>query len=62
MNGWGGAREGAGRKVGWRKENSCRRKNRSLVAFDDEWQIIKKFAELVKSGEKDKARQFVDQF
>ena len=49
----GGKREGAGRPVGWRKGFSERRPRRQLVAFDEEWLLIKKFAELVKT---DKAR------
>lgn len=45
----GGKREGAGRPVGWRKAISERRPRRQLVAHDDEWALIKRFAELVKS-------------
>jgi len=58
---WGGAREGAGRKVGWRKENPNPRKNHSLLAHEDEWQLIKKFADLVKHGNKDKAEKILSQ-
>ena len=60
MNGWGGKREGAGRKVGWRKDFSMKRPRRQLVAFDDEWQLIKKFADEVKNGDKDKCKNFVE--
>lgn len=58
----GGARPGAGRKVGWRKGYSEERPRRQLRAHDDEWQLIKKFADLVKYGDKEKARQILNQF
>ena len=58
----GGARPGAGRKVGWRKGYSEKRKVRSLVAHDDEWQLIKKFADLVKHGEIEKCKNLLEQF
>ena len=45
----GGNREGAGRKVGWRKGFSEQRPRRQLVAHEDEWILIKKFAEIVKA-------------
>ena len=57
---WGGKREGAGRKIGWRKENPNPRKYHSLLAHDDEWQLIKKFADAVKHGDKNKCKDFVD--
>ena len=57
----GGARPGAGRKVGWRKGYSEKRKVRSLVAHDDEWLLIKKFADLVKHGNKSKAENILSQ-
>ena len=57
---WGGKREGAGRKVGWRKENPEQRPRRGLVAFDDKWQLIKKFADAVKHGDKSKCKKFID--
>lgn len=58
----GGKREGAGRKVGWRKENSLQRPRRGLVAFDDEWDLINAFAKIVKHGDKDKCKKFLEQF
>lgn len=61
MNGWGGKREGAGRKVGWRKEFSVRRKVRTVAAFDDEWSLIETFAKAVKYGDKDKCKKFLEQ-
>ena len=42
----GGAREGAGRKA-----LSLKRKTRSMKAFDEEWEIINKFASKLKKGE-----------
>ena len=59
MNNWGGARKGAGRPVGWRKAKSEMRPQRQLRAHDDEWQIIKAFAEIVKHGNKQAAIDFV---
>ena len=47
---WGGKREGAGRPVGWRKENPRQRKPHTVAAFDDEWAMINRFAKLVKYG------------
>lgn len=55
----GGKREGAGRPVGWRKAISERRPRRQLVAHDDEWALIKRFAELVKS-DKNKAEELLN--
>ncbi len=52
-NGWGGVREGAGRKVGWRKGFSEERKQRQVRAHEDEWELIKEFVQIVK---KDKER------
>lgn len=51
---WGGKREGAGRPKGWRKPFSEARTRRGLVAFDDEWDLIKRFANLVKYSDKEK--------
>lgn len=55
----GGKREGAGRKVGWRKEYPEQRPRRGLVAFDDEWALIKKFADQLKHGDKQKCIDFI---
>lgn len=38
-----------GRPAGWRKEKSEMRPQRQLRAHDDEWALIKRFAEIVKS-------------
>lgn len=52
-NGWGGKRAGAGRPKGTTKAESNQRKQRQVRAHDDEWELIKKYAEIVK---KDRAR------
>lgn len=52
-NGWGGKRAGAGRPKGTTKTESNQRKQRQVRAHDDEWELIKKYAEIVK---KDHAR------
>ena len=54
----GGARPGAGRKPGWRKEVSEARKQHQIRAYDDEWEKIKKYADKVKK-ETDKKLQSV---
>ena len=59
---WGGAREGSGRKVGWRKEISEQRPRRQLVAFDDEWELIHKFSKIVKHGDREKCEKFLSEF
>lgn len=55
INKRGGKREGAGRP----KENE-KRKNRTMRAFDDEWDIINRFATLVKQGNKEQGLAFVE--
>lgn len=44
----GGKREGAGRKVGWRKGFSEQRPSHQIRAHENEWDIIKRFVKLVK--------------
>lgn len=51
-DGWGGARKGAGRPRGTTKPEG-QRKQHQVRAYEDEWQMIKAFAEIVK---KDRAR------
>lgn len=58
---WGGKREGSGRKTGWRKEISERRPTHGITAFDDEWELIRRFIKLVKGGDKEKIRQILEQ-
>ena len=57
---WGGKREGAGRPVGWRKENPRQRKHHTVAAFDDEWELVNRFAKLVKYGDKDLCAKCLD--
>ena len=45
--GWGGARKGAGRPKGMTKQEGTR-EQRQLRAYDDEWEIIKEFAHILK--------------
>ena len=45
-NGWGGKREGAGRRPG--AVDGTERKMRSLRASDGEWEAIKSFAKFIK--------------
>ena len=59
VNGWGGKRKGAGRPTGWRKDTTSARPRHYLVAYDDEWDLIKKFAEMVKHGDKSKAQSLL---
>lgn len=46
--GWGGKRAGAGRPKGTTKDTSVQRKQHAVRAFDDEWELIKEFASIVK--------------
>lgn len=52
INSWGGSRPNAGRPKGSVKPEGIR-KQRQLRAYDDEWEIIKEFSQIVK---KDRAR------
>ena len=56
----GGAREGAGRKVGWRKGYSEARQGHQIRLHKDEWQVVKAFSALVKK-DIDKARQKLEE-
>lgn len=53
-NGWGGKREGAGRRPA--PTDGTERKMRSTRASDEEWEFIKKFAQLLKDNP-DKAKK-----
>ena len=57
MSGWGGKREGAGRKP----QNGEPKKLRSLRATEDEWLLIRRFAKIVKYGDKVAAQKFLDE-
>ena len=48
-----------GRPVGWRKEEGVRTL-RTMKAYDDEWEIIRRFAKIVKHGDKEKCRELLD--
>ena len=50
----GGAREGAGRPSA-----AVKRTARSMKAFDDEWDIINQFSDLVKHWDKEKCQEFL---
>lgn len=56
----GGARPGAGRKPK-NPEEVTQRKQRQLRAFDDEWEIINQFADLVKHWDKAKCKKVVNE-
>lgn len=58
-NGWGGVREGAGRKAGWRKGFSEERKQRQVRAHEDEWEMIKEFVQIVKK-DKERAQRILE--
>lgn len=40
-----------GKPLGWRKPEGTR-KQRQLRAYDDEWELVKRFDRLVKHGDK----------
>ena len=52
---WGGKREGAGRKP----KSEGVREGHFLRAYEDEWALIKKFADEVKHGYKQKCKKFI---
>ena len=56
----GGKREGAGRPVGSTQE--IVRKNRTLKAYDEEWELISQFAKLVKHGHQKECESFIKNF
>ena len=49
-----------GRPVGWRKEGGVRTQ-RQMKAYDDEWNLIRRFAYMVKHGDKQAAIDFLNQ-
>ena len=53
----GGRREGAGRPL----TAGEFRKQRQLRAATDEWELIQRFAKLVKYGDKDACKKFLDE-
>ncbi|WP_371381815.1 hypothetical protein [Sporomusa aerivorans] len=54
----GGARPGAGRPEK-KPDEVVQRKQRQLRAFDDEWEIINQFGDLVKHWNKKKCKEVV---
>ena len=54
--GWGGKREGAGRRP--KAHDGTERKMRSTRASDEEWEIIKQFAQLLKD-DPERAREIM---
>ena len=55
----GGKRAGAGRPV-IAPEQSKTRPQRQVRAWDDEWEIIRRFADLAKSGRIEDCRKLVE--
>lgn len=58
---WGGARKGSGRPKGTVKAEGARAQHQ-VRAYPDEWELIMKFARLIKHGEKGKCAEFLNQF
>ena len=53
--GWGGKREGAGRKPLAGEPQ----KQRGLRATDEDWLLIKQFEKILKYGDKEAAKNFI---
>ena len=47
-----------GRKVGWRKPEGIRTQ-RQMKAYDEEWELIRRFAKEVKHGDIEKCKKFI---
>lgn len=59
--GWGGRRPNqTGRPKGTVKDNHNPRPQHQVRAFDDEWELIKRFAKLVKQGKLESCKQFLE--
>lgn len=59
---WGGKRKGAGRPKGTTKAISVQRKQKQIRAFEEEWEIIKAFSDIVKYGNKEECIKFVEKY
>ena len=60
-SGWGGRRPNqTGRPKGTVKEIHNPRPQHQVRAFEDEWELIKRFAKLVKRGKIEKCREAVE--
>ncbi|WP_302889801.1 hypothetical protein [uncultured Acidaminococcus sp.] len=57
---WGGKRTGAGRPKGTVKEIHVRRPPHQIKAFDDEWDLIRRFARLVKHGNMESCKKALE--
>lgn len=55
----GGKREGAGRKAGWYKPEGVR-PQKQMRAYPEEWELIQRFAKLIKYGDKAACIEFLD--
>lgn len=53
----GGKREGSGRPL----TAGELRKMRGLRATDEEWQLLQRFEKIIKYGDKDAAKKFLDE-
>lgn len=60
MTGRGGVRPGAGRPSIDPAESKTR-PQRQVRAWEEEWEIIRRFADLVKSGKAEECRRFVEE-
>ena len=60
-NQWGGRRPGAGRPKGSTKNGSSVRPQHQLRAYDEEWDLIRRFARLVKHGKMEACKAALDQ-
>lgn len=58
---WGGRRPGAGRPKGSTKDGSSVRPQHQLRAYDEEWNLIQRFARLVKHGKMEACKTALDQ-
>ncbi|WP_432643465.1 hypothetical protein [Acidaminococcus sp.] len=58
---WGGRRPGAGRPKGSTKDGSSVRPQHQLRAYDEEWDLIRRFARLVKHGNAQACKAALDQ-
>ena len=56
MSGWGGKRA----NQNGRPKLEVTRKMRSTRAFDDEWELTRRFLELVKAGRMQECKDFLD--
>lgn len=57
---WGGRRPGAGRPKGSTKNGSSVRPQHQLRAHEDEWDLIKRFARLVKHGKMEDCKRALE--